>query len=78
MTEIVTKEGGDEAGDEICFSQLKYFELHCLPSLKGFNLSNRTIRFPLLEQVIVTGCPELKIFSNGVLSTPKLTKVELA
>ena len=78
MTEIVRDEGKDEAKDEISFSQLKYLELHCLPSLNGFNLSNHTIRFPSLTEVIVTGCPELKIFSNGVLSTPQLTKVEQA
>ena len=28
--------------------------------------------------VIVTGCPELKIFSNGALSTPKLEGIKLA
>ena len=78
MTEIVSDDGGDEAGHEISFSQLGTLELHSLPNLKGFNLSTRTIRFPLLEEVIVTGCPELKIFSNGVLKTPKLTGVGLA
>ena len=78
MTEIVRDEGKDEAKDEISFSQLKYLELHCLPSLNGFNLSNHTIRFPSLTEVIVIGCPELKIFSNGVLSTPQLTGVEQA
>ena len=77
-TEIVTDEGEDEAGDEISFRQLNTLQLHGLPNLKGFNLSNRTIRFPLLNYVTVTGCPELKMFSNGVLSTPKLEKVKLA
>ena len=60
LTEVVTDDGGDEAGDEISFS------------LKGFNMSNYTIRFPLLGRVTVTECPELKIFSNGVVWTPKL------
>ena len=78
LTEIVTDEGGDEAGDEISFSQLKYFELEYLPSLKGFNMSNYTIRFPLLGWVTVTECPELKIFSNGVVWTPKLKEIQLA
>ena len=75
LTEIVTDEGGDEAGDEISFSQLKYFELEYLPSLKGFNMSNHTIRFPLLGRVTVTECPELKMFSNEVVWTPKLKEV---
>ena len=72
LTEIVTDEGGDEAGDEISFSQLKYFELEYLPSLKGFNMSNHTIRVTLLGQVTVTE------FSNGVVRTPKLKEVQLA
>ena len=78
MTEIVSDDGGDEAGHEISFSRLGRLELHSLPNLKGFNLSNRSMRFPLLKDVIVSGCPELKIFSNGVLSTPRLTEVEQA
>ena len=78
MTEIVRDEGGDEAGDEISFTKLEFLWLRCLPSLKGFHLSNRSIKFPLLEYVTVTKCPELKMFSNGVLSTPKLKEVELA
>ena len=78
LTEIVTDEGGDEAGDEISFSQLKYFELEYLPSLKGFTMSNHTIRFPFLGRVTVTECPELKRFSNGVVRTPKLKEVQLA
>jgi hypothetical protein len=52
MKKIVTDDGGDEVGDEICFSQLVDLYIHCLPSLKGFNLSNRTIRFPLLKYVM--------------------------
>ena len=78
LTEVVTDEGGDEAGDEISFSQLKYFELEYLPSLKGFTMSNHTIRFPFLGRVTVTECPELKRFSNGVVRTPKLKEVQLA
>ena len=72
LTEIVTDEGGDEAGDEISFSQLKYFELEYLPSLKGFNMSNHTIRFPLLGQVTLTEFSNLFnsiSFRDGDLNT---------
>ena len=48
-----------------------------LPTLRSFYLGNRIIKFPSLEEVTVTGCQELKIFSNGFLSTPKLKYVVL-
>ena len=75
MREIVTNEGEGEAGDEICFNQLEELYLHDLPSLRSFQLCNRTIKFPSLEDLTVTVCPEMKIFSNGVLSMPKLKKL---
>ena len=75
MREIVTNEGEGEAGDEICFNQLEELYLHDLPSLRSFGLGNRTIKFPSLVNLYVIGCPEMKIFSNGVLSMPKLKKV---
>ncbi|XP_050274603.1 probable disease resistance protein At4g27220 [Quercus robur] len=77
MREIVTNEGEGEAGDEICFNQLEGLYLEDLPSLRSFHLGNRTIKFPSLEDLIVAVCPEMKIFSNGVLSMPKLKKVGL-
>jgi hypothetical protein len=77
MEEIVTKEEGGEAGDEICFNQLKNLSLVGLPTLRSFHLGNHTIKFPSLVDVYVSRCPELKIFSNGVLSMPKLKEVSL-
>ncbi|KAL0005771.1 hypothetical protein SO802_013332 [Lithocarpus litseifolius] len=77
MREIVTNEGEGEAGDEICFNQLKYLYLNDFPNLRGFHLGNCTIKFPLLKYLHVFGCPEMKIFSNGVLSMPKLKQVLL-
>ncbi|XP_075673464.1 uncharacterized protein LOC142642908 isoform X1 [Castanea sativa] len=77
MREIVTNEGAGEAGDEICFNQLNVLWLFDLPSLRSFHLGNRTIKFPSLKDLAVSGCPEMKIFSNGVLSMPKLKRVGL-
>ncbi|XP_075658074.1 disease resistance protein At4g27190-like [Castanea sativa] len=77
MREIVTNEGEGEAEDEICFNQLKNLYLDDLPSLRSFHLGNRTIKFPSLEYLRVTGCPEMKIFSNGVLSMLKRIQVRL-
>ncbi|KAK9993146.1 hypothetical protein SO802_022849 [Lithocarpus litseifolius] len=78
MREIVTNEGEGEAGDEICFNQLKKLSLYDLPTLGSFfHLGNRTIKFPSLERLYVDKCSELKIFSNGVLSMQRLEFVQL-
>ncbi|KAM3734383.1 hypothetical protein ACB098_10G010700 [Castanea mollissima] len=77
MIEIVTNEGEGEAEDEICFNQLNHLELDDLPSMRSFHLGNRTIKFPSLGYLEVIGCPEMKIFSNGVLSMPKLKRAVL-
>ena len=77
MREIITNEGEGEAGDEICFNQLKYLSLLDFPSLRSFHLGNRIIKFPSLENLAGIGCLELKIFSNGVFSMPKLEDYRL-
>ncbi|KAJ4721055.1 Disease resistance protein [Melia azedarach] len=66
-----------EDSDNIVFSQLEYLELDSLPSLESFCLGNYTIEFPCLKHVAVRGCPNMKIFSQGVLCTPKLHKLHL-
>ncbi|KAL1145428.1 hypothetical protein V6Z11_A11G298100 [Gossypium hirsutum] len=76
MTEIVATEG-DEATCDIIFSRLKSLELVNLPRLKSFCSGNHTFGFPCLEELIVSGCPELEIFCKGVLTNPPLLqKVE--
>ncbi|KAL0005763.1 hypothetical protein SO802_013324 [Lithocarpus litseifolius] len=75
MREIVTNEGEGEAEDEICFNQLIFLMLQGLPTLRSFHLGNCSIKFPSLEYLTVTECPEMKIFSNGVLNMPKLKQV---
>ncbi|XP_044475090.1 probable disease resistance protein At4g27220 [Mangifera indica] len=78
VTEVIATESEIETiEEEIVFNQLEMLELHCLNSLTCFCSANYAFRFPCLEQVIVSQCPNLKIFSNGGLSTPKLEKVQL-
>ncbi|KAF2294551.1 hypothetical protein GH714_012503 [Hevea brasiliensis] len=78
MTEIVTSDGDDHTGDEIIFSKLQILELTYLSSLISFCSGNHTFNFPSLENVKVYECLQMKIFSFGVLNTPKLRGIELA
>ncbi|KAK8514669.1 hypothetical protein V6N12_057566 [Hibiscus sabdariffa] len=76
MREVVASKG-DEMANEIVFEKLKCLEFHGLPSLTSFCSGNHTFRIPSLEQVILSQCPRMNNFSQGVLSTPKLQKVQL-
>ncbi|TXG75178.1 hypothetical protein ES332_1Z008600v1 [Gossypium tomentosum] len=64
MTEIVGNEG--DCHQTIVVSKLKCLQL-C-------NLKSH--RFPCLEELVVERCPWLKIFSEGVLSTPQLQRIK--
>ncbi|KAF2294542.1 hypothetical protein GH714_012397 [Hevea brasiliensis] len=77
MTEIVTSDGDDHTGDEIIFNKLQILELTHLSSLISFCLGNHAFNFPSLENVKVNECLQMRIFSFGVLNTPKLRGIEL-
>ncbi|TXG75695.1 hypothetical protein E1A91_1Z023000v1 [Gossypium mustelinum] len=76
MREVVTSDR-DDTSYELVFRALKHLELHCLQSLTSFCSGNYNLRFPSMEQVILSQCPRMKNFYQGVLSTPKLHKVQL-
>ncbi|TXG59149.1 hypothetical protein EZV62_016978 [Acer yangbiense] len=76
MVEEIIIHEGDEVKDRIIFKKLRNLELKCLPSLTSFYPGSYTTVFPSLQQVVVTECPNMKIFSRGVLSTPKLHKLQ--
>jgi len=76
VTEIEANEG-DGIKDEIVFSKLERLELYRLPTLTSFCSEKHSFDFPSLVEVTVEQCPEMKFFSNGALSTPKLRRVNL-
>ncbi|TXG71310.1 hypothetical protein EZV62_006245 [Acer yangbiense] len=77
IEEIITHKE-DEAIDQIIFNQLEYLGLDGLPSLTIFHSGSFAIAFPSLQKVVVRRCPNMKLFSRGVLSTPRLHTLQIA
>ncbi|XP_056159383.1 uncharacterized protein LOC115691305 isoform X1 [Syzygium oleosum] len=77
LTEVICDEGGEE-GLVLAFNQLKYMELDGLTGLRCFSSIKYTLKFPLLEDVIVSGCPSMKFFSRGPIEAPKLERVQVS
>ncbi|GMI78827.1 hypothetical protein HRI_001552000 [Hibiscus trionum] len=77
MTEIVGNEGdGATYHQPLVLRKLKCLQLVYLESLTSFCSGNYSFEFPCLEELAVRVCPRLKIFSEGVLSTPRLQCVK--
>ncbi|XP_059429133.1 uncharacterized protein LOC132162940 [Corylus avellana] len=76
IMEIVSGDRGEGNDQVITFSKLTSLKLDCLPQLSNFCSGGYSFEFPSLEEVIVSQCQEMKIFSVGVLSTPKLKRVQ--
>ncbi|MFQ6647027.1 hypothetical protein Gotur_019856 [Gossypium turneri] len=74
MTEIVGNEG--DCHQTIVVSKLKCLQLCNLRSLTSFCPRYYNFEFPCLEELVVERCPRLKIFSEGVLSTPQLQRIK--
>ncbi|TYH51615.1 hypothetical protein ES332_D10G288300v1 [Gossypium tomentosum] len=74
MTEIVGNEG--DCHQTIVVSKLKCLQLCNLKSLTSFCPWYYNFEFPCLEELVVEHCPWLKIFSEGVLSTPQLQRIK--
>ncbi|KAH9752917.1 AAA domain-containing protein [Citrus sinensis] len=76
LEEIVGHAGEEVKENRIAFSELKLLELDDLPRLTSFCLENYTLEFPSLERISMTHCPNMKTFSQGIVSTPKLHEVQ--
>ncbi|XP_031255412.1 uncharacterized protein LOC116113399 [Pistacia vera] len=76
ITEIVENEGDATISTEIVFNNLKKLSLEKLKSLTCFCSGNYSFNFPSLEDLIIRECPNMKTFSQGILTTPKLPKVK--
>ncbi|KAL3729829.1 hypothetical protein ACJRO7_026902 [Eucalyptus globulus] len=77
LTEVINDEKGGE-GCVVAFNQLKYMEVDGLTRLRSFSSSRYTLMFPLLEDIIVTRCPNMKFFSQGPIEASKLKRVQVS
>ncbi|XP_028761005.1 probable disease resistance protein At1g61300 [Neltuma alba] len=77
MEEIVKNETNGDVEGGITFNQLHGIRLIDMLSLKMFSSQSCTFEFPKLEDIEVTGCPQMKKLGRGVLKTPKLSKVKI-
>ncbi|XP_044480921.1 uncharacterized protein LOC123207496 isoform X2 [Mangifera indica] len=75
LVEIVENEGDATSSTEIVFENLKLVSLQWLESFTCFCSGNYSFNFPSLEELVIENCPNLKTFSQGMLNTPKLHKV---
>ncbi|GKV01643.1 hypothetical protein SLEP1_g14182 [Rubroshorea leprosula] len=77
LTEVV----GDERNgleDEIVFMKLKVLKLMQLTKLTSFcSRLNFAFKFPCLECLVVSECPNMETFCKGVLKTPMLQRISL-
>ncbi|CAK9163432.1 unnamed protein product [Ilex paraguariensis] len=69
---VTTKEEEQMIGDTILFPQLKEISLANLENLNCFCSGNCEFQFPSLNKLVISGCPNMKTFSSGPLSTGKL------
>ncbi|GAY68636.1 hypothetical protein CUMW_265670 [Citrus unshiu] len=77
IEEIIRHVGEEVKENRIAFSKLKVLILDYLPTLTGFCLEDYTLEFPSLERVSMIRCPNMKTFSQGILSIPKPCKVQV-
>ncbi|XP_048134460.1 uncharacterized protein LOC115733773 [Rhodamnia argentea] len=76
LKEVISDDGGKE-GYAATFNQLKHVQLDGLTRLSCFSSSELTLVFPLLEDVIVSGCPNMQSFSKGPIVAPKLERIQV-
>ncbi|XP_039173272.1 disease resistance protein RPS2-like [Eucalyptus grandis] len=77
LIEVISDEKGGD-GRVVAFNQLKYMELDGLIGLRSFSSGGYTLMFPLLEDIIVTRCPNMKFFSQGPTEASKLKRVQVS
>ncbi|KAM7477487.1 hypothetical protein LguiA_025700 [Lonicera macranthoides] len=61
--------------DKIVFPQLRILSLEELENLRMFCIRKHDFELPLLEEVLIAKCPNMKTFCSGQLIMPRLERV---
>lgn len=70
--EVIVKEENEEHGKVVKFPNLKSIELSDLQHLKGFFLGWNNFEWPSLEKVMISKCPQMEVFTNGISTASNL------
>ncbi|GKF89887.1 hypothetical protein Tco_0263850, partial [Tanacetum coccineum] len=68
----VIVKGEEECDAIVVFPCLKSLKLYDLESLEGFCLGKEAFEFPSLDTLQIDRCEEMRVFTKGDVSTPKL------
>ncbi|KAL8248928.1 hypothetical protein R6Q59_005796 [Mikania micrantha] len=79
IQEIVKQETNETTSSKddhlVVLRRLKTLTLEHLPSFKGFFLGRNKFQWPLLDTLIINGCPQLMMLTCGESKTPKLNGI---
>ncbi|XP_039157683.1 uncharacterized protein LOC104452833 isoform X3 [Eucalyptus grandis] len=77
LTKVISDEGSEE-GHVMVFNHLEHMKLDGLRRLRCFSSGEYTLMFSLLKDVIVSGCPNMKFFSKGLIQASNLERVKVS
>ncbi|WMV52889.1 hypothetical protein MTR67_046274 [Solanum verrucosum] len=80
MEEVITKEEQQGGGIMTLFPRLEKLNLHKLPKLGHFFLTECTLEFPFLREVKIDNCPEMNTFPQQRISVscPSLENLSIS
>ncbi|KAL4029053.1 hypothetical protein IC575_012274 [Cucumis melo] len=74
MSSVIEGGSTEEDGNDeiIVFNNLQHLSIFNCSNLTSFYCGRCIIKFPCLRKVYIWDCPEMKVFSLGIVSTPRL------
>nr|AIU36099.1 vat-like protein [Cucumis melo] len=74
MRSVIEEGSTEEDGNDemVVFNNLRHLYIFNCSNLTSFYCGRCIVKFPCLERVFIQNCPEMKVFSLGIVSTPRL------